>query len=373
MEIDFKTAAKVIPYITSVKKPVMLAGRHGIGKSELVYEFAFLNGYEVVERRASQMTEGDLVGLPVIDGGCTRFNPPDWFKECCDNPRVLFLDEVDRATLEVRQGIFELTDSRKLNGHTLHWDTLIFACINGAHEGASNYQVAEQDPAEFDRWSVLYVDPSVEDWLSWGKDFKTVDKMLLKFIAENPTHLEHRGDFEPGKKYPSRRSWVRFNDALVKGGLLAKEVEPSLIYHLGSAFVGDEAAMAFQDYYKNADFTLSAADVIERGKFVEAEGLDPLKQSSLIDSMLELYGNKQGLSPEQSANLTCFYEILPPELKSTLVTGFGGEVTSLPDRVTAGEQVDYPNWYIKWFGSQMSCGTAINMDFTNLLNGSKLE
>jgi hypothetical protein len=36
----------------------------------------------------------------------------------------LFLDEVDRATLEVRQGIFELTDSRKLNGHYLHEDKM---------------------------------------------------------------------------------------------------------------------------------------------------------------------------------------------------------------------------------------------------------
>ena len=111
-------------------------------------------GLPVVERRASQMTEGDLVGLPVIDGECTRFNPPDWFKQACNEPVALFLDEVDRATIEVRQGIFELTDSRKLNGFALHPETLIFAAVNGGEHG-EQYQVGEMDPAELDRWTVF--------------------------------------------------------------------------------------------------------------------------------------------------------------------------------------------------------------------------
>ena len=129
MSIDFKTMLTVLPHVTDARFPVLIRGRHGIGKSQVVYQLAANAGLPVVERRASQMTEGDLVGLPSIDGNRTSFNPPDWFKEACEEPSVLFLDEVDRATLEVRQGIFELTDSRKLNGHHLHPDTIVFAGI----------------------------------------------------------------------------------------------------------------------------------------------------------------------------------------------------------------------------------------------------
>ena len=125
MAVDFKTFSSIVGHVTDVRKPVLLRGRHGIGKSTVVYQYADSVGLPVVERRASQMTEGDLVGLPVIADNSTTFNPPDWFKKACDEPVILFLDEVDRATLEVRQGIFELTDSRKLNGHTLHQDTLV--------------------------------------------------------------------------------------------------------------------------------------------------------------------------------------------------------------------------------------------------------
>ena len=147
MAVDFKTFTSVAPYVLAVKKPVLLRGRHGVGKSQVVYQIADGVGLPVVERRASQMTEGDLVGLPSIDGDRTTFNPPDWFKEACETACVLFLDEVDRATIEVRQGIFELTDSRKLNGHNLHPDTLIIAAVNGGEHG-EQYQVGEMDPAE---------------------------------------------------------------------------------------------------------------------------------------------------------------------------------------------------------------------------------
>ncbi len=194
MAIDFKTFLKVAPLVTDVRKPILLRGRHGVGKSQVVYQFADDRGIPVVERRASQMTEGDLIGLPSVDNGRTSWNPPDWFKTACETPVVLFLDEVDRATIEVRQGIFELTDSRKLNGHHLHEDTLIFAAINGGEHGAQ-YQVGDMDPAELDRWTVFDVEPSVEDWLEWGKE--NVSQITWDFINQNRQHLEHEGSLSP--------------------------------------------------------------------------------------------------------------------------------------------------------------------------------
>ena len=153
MAVDFATFLSVVPHILDAKLPVLLRGRHGVGKSEVVYQTAAVRGLPVVERRASQMTEGDLLGLPDtadtdIDGRkATTWNAPDWLVTACTQPVVLFLDEVDRATMEVRQGLFELTDSRKINGWHLHADTLIIAAVNGGEHGAQ-YQVGEMDPAE---------------------------------------------------------------------------------------------------------------------------------------------------------------------------------------------------------------------------------
>ena len=59
MAIDFKTFVTIVPHVAAIRKPVLLRGRHGVGKSQVVYQFADSTGLPVVERRASQMTEGD--------------------------------------------------------------------------------------------------------------------------------------------------------------------------------------------------------------------------------------------------------------------------------------------------------------------------
>ncbi len=315
MSVDFKTFVSLAPAVSAAKLPVLLRGRHGIGKSQVVYQLAASMGLPVIERRASQMTEGDLVGLPSIDGNRTSFNPPDWFKEACEEPSVLFLDEVDRATLEVRQGIFELTDSRKLNGHYLHEDTIVFAAINGGEHG-EQYQVNEMDPAELDRWSVWDIDPTVEDWLNWGKE--NVDSLVWDFINNNREHLEHKGDIEPNKRYPSRRSWKRLNDVLV-GADLMKEASPSM-FQLAQSFVGFEAAVALNDYALNYERVVTVQQLLagERKEALAAMSLN--EHCAMIEKVDAENVCKEELSADHISNLASYFVSLPSEAAMKLWT-----------------------------------------------------
>jgi MoxR-like ATPase len=308
MSVDFKTFVGLAPAVSAARLPVLLRGRHGIGKSQVVYQLAAAAGLPVVERRASQMTEGDLVGLPSIEGNRTAFNPPDWFKQACEEPVCLFLDEVDRATLEVRQGIFELTDSRKLNGHVLHEDTIIFAAVNGGEHG-ENYQVNEMDPAELDRWSVWDIEPTVEDWLAWGKE--NVDGLVWDFINQNRAHLEHNAEIEPNKRYPSRRSWHRLNDVLAKADLLG-EASPAM-FNLAQSFVGFEAAVAFNDFAKNYERVVTV-DQLLKGERVEAlEAFSLNEHCAMIEKVEAEEICKKELSDEEVANLANYFITLPSE------------------------------------------------------------
>ena len=325
MAVDFATFSQIVNHVTAVRKPVLLRGRHGIGKSTVVYQFADKNNLEVVERRASQMTEGDLVGLPTIEDKSTTFNPPDWFKAACDRPVVLFLDEVDRATLEVRQGIFELTDSRKLNGHNLHPDTLVFAAVNGGEHG-SQYQVGEMDPAELDRWTVFDIDPTVEDWLSWASD-AGISPEIWNFINQNRTHLEHTDDYEPNKVYPSRRSWERLDQCLTQAGLL-EEASPAL-YTLTSAFVGFEAAVAFNDYVQNYDRQVTTEDILVKGDFSKVADFGINDHTAIIDKFEAEGTFKEELDQNLIDNLARYFVMLPSEVAMKLWTVMGkGEVNN---------------------------------------------
>ena len=320
MAIDFATFVKVAPHVAAVRKPVLIRGRHGVGKSEVVYQIAGGLEMPVVERRASQMTEGDLVGLPSTDGNTTSFNPPDWFKTACDNPVVLFLDEVDRATIEVRQGIFELTDSRKLNGHVLHPDTLIFAAVNGGEHG-DQYQVGEMDPAELDRWTVFDVEPSAEDWLTWAKD--KVDGILWDFINQNRNHLEHTGDFEPNKVYPSRRSWVRLNDCFAQANLLAEDADTSVMFPLATGFVGFEAAVSFKDFVDNYERQVTIENILDEGKISLTDRFGINDHNAIVEKMEAKEIFTAPLSEERIENLARYFMVVPSEVGMKLWTVLG--------------------------------------------------
>ena len=82
MAVDFKTFLSVVPHIINARYPVLVRGRHGIGKSTVVYQLAKERGLPVVERRASQMTEGDLLGLPKVEGIITGFESNHRARPC---------------------------------------------------------------------------------------------------------------------------------------------------------------------------------------------------------------------------------------------------------------------------------------------------
>ena len=318
MAITFKAFHECVPFVLSIRKPVLLRSRHGVGKSSVVYQMAEKLKLPVVERRASQMTEGDLLGLPKLSNGCTQWLPPDWLKTACDEKVVLFVDELDRATSEVRQGFFELADSRKIAGHSLHPDTLVFAAINGGDHSAQ-YQVGEMDPAELDRWTVFDVEPSVEDWLNWGKE--NLNPIVWNFINDHHLHLEHSKDFEPNKVYPSRRSWHRFSDCVNENKLIEDKPDmqkQQIVFNICNAFVGLEAAVAFDDYTKNYQFLLTPEDILEKGKIEESKKLSVNEQLALIERIEAGAYFQREMSKKEIKNLVKYFLSLPSEISMKL-------------------------------------------------------
>ena len=352
MQLDFNTFFRIAKPILDNKFPLLLRGRHGIGKSQVVYQIAAERGLPVIERRASQMTEGDLVGLPVVSGDSTKWNPPDWFKMSCNNAVLLFLDEVDRAVIEVRQGIFELTDSRKLNGHVLHPDTIIVAAVNGGESG-SQYQVGEMDPAELDRWTTFDLSPTAEDWLTWAKD--NTSQFVYDFINLNREHLEHKGDFEPNKVYPSRRSWKRCNDVLVNADMFS-ENNMRDIRNIAVGFVGYEAAIALHDFVEKYDRQVTPEDVIVNGKVEKTKNFGIIEHCAMIDKI----GTKGFLSKKmpksEIENLARYFISLPSEAAMKLWHELG---KGLVDNTTAMHQVSID-------------GTSPSMYLSEILTGKKV-
>jgi len=259
--MDIKTFCLVAPQAAK-KSSILMRGPHGIGKSQLVQQIADDIEMPIIDRRLSQMSEGDLVGLPELVDGVTRFCPPDWYARACREPVVLFLDELNRATPEVQQAAFQIVLDRELNGHRLHADTLIYAAVNAS----ADYQVNEMDPALLDRFWCIDLEPTVEDWIEWAQG-NDVDPVIVDFIRNNHAHLRYEGTIEPGKVYPSPRSYERLDSTLKVAGMVSKDIAgskaPEGFYAISLGFIGLEASIAFKEFVEDYEIIVSAEDVID--------------------------------------------------------------------------------------------------------------
>jgi hypothetical protein len=335
--MSFSQFSRIAPHIVRSRKPIMGHGAHGIGKSAIVYQLAdklheiiatvpkdYI--YPVIERRASQMADtGDVIGVPEPKdsdyGRITTFAPMGWFARACNEPCILFFDEVDRANNDVRQSLMELTDSRKIAGHHLHPDTIIIAMVNGgSHDENNAYQVSELDPAEHDRWWHVNLEPTVSDWLEWGDGRLT--EHVWNFISDNKSHLEHKGEIDPNKVYPSRRSWHHFDkclqDSKDAGHNLLDASEdgklPMDIYFIGEGFVGQEASIAFKDYVEKYETQVSVDDVLTGKKQNLIQKFEVNDSNSMIDKLAASDEIKNGLTSEQVTNLAKFIYAIQAEL-----------------------------------------------------------
>jgi len=304
----FVACAMALP----VNISIMLRGETGIGKSQLTRQLGEHFKLRTVDRRLSQMSEGDMIGLPSTDGNVTRFNPPDWYKDACDNPRLLFLDELNRATPEVMQAAFQVVLDRELNGWKLHPETRVFCAIN---MGAS-YTVNEVDPALLRRFWVVDLEPTLEDWLDWAKGPGDIHENTWSFIAQGEKWLKPAKNAEPGEVSPTPHSWERYDRALKHAGI-ADDPNNSLFYSLGLGFIGTEATIAYHGYVKSIDNNVTAEEILNGydkvAKKIAKMGQE--KWNILCDKVSDYVLTLDKVTKKQGTNLEKFTKELPAELR----------------------------------------------------------
>lgn len=195
--------------VTPTWQNIMLTGRHGIGKSQILTRYFKSKGIPVKTLFLGQMSDpGDLLGLPNKDEktGKTVFMPPYWFP-VDGQPIVLFLDEINRARPEILQTVMDLVLNRKLAGRELPEGSRIIAAGNDGEE----YQLTDLDPALVSRFNIYTFRPTVEDWLLWATR-TGLDERILNFISANPELLDRSADTKEDQgldKDPDRRAWEK--------------------------------------------------------------------------------------------------------------------------------------------------------------------
>lgn len=114
---------------------IIVTGKSGYGKSEMIKQVAEEIGYELIDFRLSEILPEDLVGIPKLRDDYYEYVPPRWLYDVVQNPDkkyLLFLDEITQGTPEVLNITYKIFDKVTKVGN--------YELPNVAVVGATNYQ-----------------------------------------------------------------------------------------------------------------------------------------------------------------------------------------------------------------------------------------
>ncbi|MBQ5537234.1 MAG: AAA family ATPase [Treponema sp.] len=322
---------KKILDMTPESQNILLAGKHGIGKSQILTNYYKKTGIKVIPLFLGQMSDpGDLIGLPYKNEttGKTEFMPPYWFPTD-GTPIVLFLDELNRARPEVLQTIMDLALNKTLAGKSLPKGSRIISAVNTGDE----YQLTDLDPALVSRFNVFEFMPSVPEWLLWAEK-SGIDERIISFVSQNPDYLDGaalRKEDMGLEKTPDRRGWERISD-IIKG---KPNVSDEIYKKISAGIIGMPAATKFfAAISKNS--VLSAQEILTQD-FKDVE--DTLKKYStptlaIVNESLFRYIESKNYDKSKTVeiarNLDKYFGMLILEMKQEAMGHFANLFTSEP-------------------------------------------
>lgn len=237
------------------KSPVCIWGNHGIGKTELVQQFAQDNNYPLVYIAPAQFEEmGDLLGMPAVHNERTIFHPPEWVPSI-PGPGILLIDDVNRADERILRGIMQLLQQYSLISWSLpeQWQIVLTA-----NPDNGTYAVTPMDDAMTGRMLHISLDFDLKAWIDWALK-NDIDQRCIQFVALHPEIF----------KNPSTtpRSLTRFFENISSIPVFSTSLP--LIQSLGAACVDEATVAAFISFIqKRLDQTPSPSSILTSTDFV---------------------------------------------------------------------------------------------------------
>ena len=279
----------------SLVRPVFIWGPPGIGKSSIVQQFADELGMPCVSLLGSQLAPEDLIGVPQITDGTSRFCPPSMIAK--KEPYILFLDELNACSHEVQKAFYSLIHERRIGEYHLPKGSIVIGAGNRTQDSAI---VKPMSSALINRLVHVQLQVSHRAWLHWAHE-SGVHRTVTDYIQLRPDHLWSQPP-KHEEPFSTPRSWHMLSDAMHEYGDRADE---KTIEILAYGCLSPHHATQFKAFWKQlrSRFALHAI-ICGQAKWPAApedrDVLYFLVQSLRAQLIKELPRNKEGLTRESS-------------------------------------------------------------------------
>jgi hypothetical protein len=327
-----------LPFLIQSGLVPNIIGKHGIGKSSIVAQYAKENGYSFHPFFLGQMNDtGDLLGLPEFDRDSngkaisTSFIHPAKLPK---KPRsILFFDELNRASKDLLQAIFQLALEGTIHDYVLPEDSAIIMAMNPATDDYSVLDFA--DKAFADRFVHINLDPTHEEFHSYMTG-RYGNSAVSEFLRQQTKLLEETDLKQVSLEFvkPSRRSWDRLQKLELTG------MPENLFREAGMGIVGTVAMIAYSSWKETQVKILDGAEILNnyskvKDKYIgyfknpkTGEALE-IPRTDIVSTVCSSFGEeltkqlktKNGLTAEQATNTADFLLDTPIEnAYATLLT-----------------------------------------------------
>lgn len=310
----------------SNKKPTPLCiwGTHGIGKTEMVKDYALKRGWQFAYIAPAQFEEmGDLHGMPYVieskGDKKTVFSPPDWVPKK-EGPGILLIDDINRADDRILRGCMQLLQNYELSSWKLPDKWQIIATANP--EGA-DYSVTPLDDAMLTRMIHTTLIFNHKIWAEWAIN-SGVDERGVSFVLTYPELIN--------TKRTTARSLTQFFDLISNISDLKDNL--ALVHSLALSTLDDITASSFINFINDDLQTLvDPQEILNSINFndirnkmealsKDAEGEKRTDRMSTVTTRLFLYLNSPNYKAqsEHAENLIQFFllDYLPKDLSMSL-------------------------------------------------------
>ncbi len=294
---------------------VHVIGRHGIGKSEIVSQWARENDYHIEILQLPILEVSDLVGMPIVVeskyGQETKWAAPGWIQrvnEANSNGKhcVIFLDELGRASVDIRQAALQLVLEGRVNEHSIgELNGMKSLCVV-ADNPSDEYDTADFDMALEDRFQSYDVQPSIEEFLKYAKEVE-MEEVVTDFLAEYQEKLHFTPETD-GEKGSSPRAWKKLSDAL------KVNTDQDFLYSLILSKVGKTVGNSFHHFYNNYIKVVKPEDILaaigkskmvtEKDQRATAKKLSKITKAIEVISATELANKMRILSQKDDSKVT---------------------------------------------------------------------
>ena len=204
---------RALPIMQAVNLPIMLWGSPGIGKSDLVREFAIMGKRKVFDERLALLDPTDLRGIPYFDPETktAKWGLPSMLPTLADGSTILFLDEINAAPPSIQAAAYQLVLDRRVGDYYLPDDCFIIAAGNLETDKAVTHSMPSP---LLNRFTHITLEVSTDDWIKWAMQNNIHADIVgyLEYQKGDLHQFDSRNMNERG--FPTPRSWAKSSKIL---------------------------------------------------------------------------------------------------------------------------------------------------------------